>query len=128
MNFFDQLLASGYYAFNGELNSHIVRMAITFFRKNGKKFDKEDLIMKGIKKYMYFDVISKQYKLKDGLEIGDLGNYINTDLIALFHNLKLSRDRYYSGIDIKEEPTFESAMKSIVREEPFEIVNNSKRM
>ena len=112
MNFFDQLLASGYYAFDGKLNSHIVRIAITFLRKHGKKFKNNELVMKEIKKYMYFDVETQHYVLYDEYTVSDIGDYMNIDLITLFHNIKLSRDRYYSGLDTKEEPTIESAMEN----------------
>lgn len=112
MNFFDQLLASGYYAFDGKLNSHIVRIAIAFLRKNNMKFKSKELVMQKIKKYMYFDIETQHYLLYDEYTVGDLSEFMDIDLITLFHNIKLSRDRYYSGLDTKEEPTFESAMEN----------------
>ncbi len=119
MNIFDQILASGYYAFNGKLNSHLVRIAFAFLRKNGVTFSRNDLVMKEIKKYMYFDLDSKHYILKDEYTISDLGAFINIDLVTIFHNLKKSWDNHHTRrIDI-EEPTFENAMKKIIREEPI---------
>lgn len=95
MNIFDQILASGYYAFDGQLNSHIVRMGITFLRKSGRVFHRDELVMNGIKKYMYFE--NQLYLLKDGYNVGDLGEFIDTNLVVMFHNLKKSRDKYYSN-------------------------------
>ena len=95
MNIFDQILASGYYAFDGKLNSHIVRMGITFLRKSGRVFHRDELIMKEIKKYMYFE--NQQYLLKDEFTVSDLGEFIDTNLVAMFHNLKIARDKFYSN-------------------------------
>ena len=118
MNIFDQILASGYYAFDGKLNSHLVRMAFTFLRKNGVEFKRDDLVMNEIKKYMYFDLESKHYLLKEGYTISDLGEFIDINLITMFHNLKRLWDNHHSRRIGIEEPNFESAMRNIVREEP----------
>lgn len=118
MNIFDQILASGYYVFDGKLHSHIVRMAISFLRKNGKNFSRDELVMNKIKKYMYFDKDTQHYILNNGYTISDLGDYIDIDLITMFHNLKKSWDNHHTMRFDIEEPTFESAMQKIAREEP----------
>ncbi len=118
MNIFDQILASGYYVFDGKLNSHLVRMAFAFLRKNGMTFSRDDLVMKEIKEYMYFDLGSKHYVLKDGYTVSDLGNFIDIDLITMFHNLKKAWDNHHTRKIDLEEPNFLSAMNNISREEP----------
>lgn len=115
MNIFDQILASGYYAFNGELNSHIVRMFITSARRTGKRFHREDLVINEIYKYMEFNPNNCMYKLRDGYTINDIEEYINFDMVTAFHNLKKARDDYYSGNTERIEPSFESAMAKIKR-------------
>ena len=126
MNIFDKLLASGYYAFNGELNSHIVRMAITFLRKNGMSFSRDELVMKEITKYMYFDCYSLHYVLKDGYTVSDLEDFIDKDLITLFHNLMKAWDDHHTRRIYIEEPNFESAMQKVIREEPTVSENKQK--
>ena len=113
MNIFDKVLASGFYAFNGELNSHMVRMFFTWARKNGAKFERNDLKMDEIGKYMYF--FNHQYLLKQEYSIDSIVMFIDWDMVAIFHNLKKMRDVYYSIGVKKDEPNFESAMKKLKR-------------
>ena len=95
MNIFDQILASAYYVFEDGLNSHIIRQFITFMRKYGYKFKREDLKMHEMSKYMEF--VNHQYILKKEYTIDDIAPFINFDMVAIYHNLKKSRDKYYSN-------------------------------
>lgn len=113
MTVFDKIIASGYYAFNGELTSHMVRMFITYKRRKKEKFSHEDLKKGEIEKYMEFS--NYFYVLKDGCSFDDITKFIDWDFVAIFHNLKKMRDYHYS-IGVKyDEPNFESAMKSLKR-------------
>ena len=96
MNIFDKVLASAYYVFEGELNSHIIRSFITLMRKNGYQFKRDELQMNELRKYMDFQ--NHKYVLKDNYTISDISDFINFDMVAVFHNLKKSRDRYYSDL------------------------------
>ena len=113
MNIFDKILASGYYVFENELNSHIIRNFITLARKSGKKFERDELKMDEISKYMEFD--NHIYRLKKGYTINDISDFIDLDIITIFHNYKIYRDRYYSGKYNKNEPTFANLVKKIKR-------------
>ena len=113
MNIFDKILASGYYAFSGELNAHMVRMYITSERKKGTKFNRDDLKKGDIEKYMEFN--NGFYVLKNGYTIDDISMFIDWNIVAEFHNLKKKRDYYYSIGVKKDEPDFESAMKKLKR-------------
>ena len=55
------------------------------------------------------------YRLKSGYTVNDLSDFINFDMVLVFHNLKKSRDKYYSSIGNKEEPNFERSMQKIKR-------------
>ena len=111
MNSFDKILASGFYAYNGNLNSHMVRMFITLARKSGVSFSRKDLVMDGIKEYMEFD--SPMYKLKNGYTMTDIAEFLDIDIIRIFYLLEKSRDRYYS-MENKKSPTFDEAIKKIM--------------
>lgn len=115
MSILDRMLASGYYVFDGNLNYHLVRAAFNYLRKAGMSFKREDLVMQEINQYMYFDIDSKHYVLREGYTVSHLNDFVDKDLMTLFHNLKKSWDFYHSRrIDVVE-PTFESAMKKIKR-------------
>ncbi|MBQ8892730.1 MAG: hypothetical protein IJ068_07715 [Bacilli bacterium] len=125
MNIFDQILASGYYAFNGKLNSHMIRMYITLERKSGIKFSREDLKMGEIDKYMEFSS-NCFYTLKNGYTMSDIADYIDLGMIMKFYHLQKIWDEYHNIT--KESPTFEEAMKKyyntvkeMVEEEPNKI-------
>ena len=115
MNIMDQIIASGYYVFDGNLSHHVVRTFISLAREAGKKFKQSDLKMKELSKYMEFDANSCTYKLKDDFEFSNIANYIDFSMVAIFHNIKKARDKYYSGMIKREEPTFESAMEKFQR-------------
>ena len=114
MNIFDKILASGYYVFDGKLNSHLIRVAISYLRKNGMNFSRDELVMKKISEYMYFDFESKHYVLNDGCSLSDLESFIDLDLVTMFHNLKLSWDNHHSK-RVKETRTFEGAKRLVKR-------------
>jgi len=120
MNIFDQILASGCYVFDGKVNSHIVRMAITFLRKYGLSFSRDELKMQEMIKYLHFDINSRHYVINDGYDLTDLADFIDINLITLFHNLKKVWDYNHTRKIGVEEPSFESAMKKIMREMPME--------
>lgn len=113
MNIFDQILASAYYVFENELNSHIIRSFISLMRKTKEKFSRDDLKMKEISKYMEFK--NHMYVLKEGYTIDDIAQFINFKMVTIFHNLKISRDKFYSNGSGMEEPNFEEAMKKVKR-------------
>ena len=95
MNIFDQILASGYFVFEKELNSHIVRQFINLARRSGKKFSREELKMMDISRYMEFN--NHLYSLKNGYTMGDIALFIDCDMVRVFQNLKSLRDTYYSS-------------------------------
>ena len=97
MNIFDQILASAYYVFEEELNPHIIKLFITLMKSIGFRFKRTDLVMNKIRDFMYFD--SQKYVLKEGVTVKDLTDFINFDYVTIFHNLKKSRDKYYSNPD-----------------------------
>jgi len=97
MNIFDQILASGYYVFERQLNSSIIRYFISLVKYTGYKFQRGELKMHEIDKYMFFD--NHMYKLKDGYDLNDIAMFIDFDMVLVFHNIKKSRDKYYSSLN-----------------------------
>lgn len=113
MDIFDKIIASGYYVFEGQLNSHIVRQFINIARSFGKSFKSNELKMNKMRKYIEFD--NYFYRLKNGYTVSDISEYIDLDMVTVYHNLKIYRDKFYSGTVVREEPTFENAMIKVMK-------------
>ena len=95
MNIYDQVLASAYYVFGEQLNSHIIQQFLILMNKAGIKGENSKFKMADIKEYMYFD--NHKYVLKDGCTISDIVQFIDLDMVRIFQNLKQHRDYYYSS-------------------------------
>jgi len=95
MNIYDQVLASAYYVFREQLNSHIIQQFLILMNKAGIKGENSKFKMTDIDKYMYFD--NHKYVLKDGYTISDIVQFIDLDMVRIFQNLKQHRDYYYSN-------------------------------
>ena len=95
MNLYDQILASAYYVFEEELTSQIIKSFVILLKKADVTIHRNELKMEEIAQYMEFK--NHKYKLKDGYTIHTIADYINLDMVAIFHNLKKTRDEYYSN-------------------------------
>ncbi len=101
MNIYDQILASAYYVFEKELSSQIIKSFISLLKKSGVCLNRNETKMDKLGKYMEFD--NHKYRLKDEYTINDIADFIDFDMVTIFHNLKKTRDDYYSNNPRKNE-------------------------
>ena len=95
MNTYDQIVASAYYVFGEQLNTKIISAFLFKSTYNGNVFEDDELKLNALKDKIVFD--NHLFKLKEGLTIFDISEYINFDMVTFFQNLYKSRDDYYTG-------------------------------
>ena len=97
---YDQILASAYYVFRGELTTTIIASMIIFLKKNGVRLKRQDLKMKELARIMTFD--NHKFYLKSGYKLEDIHHLINDDLVRIFLELQKIRDLYYSNLGVEK--------------------------
>ncbi len=102
MNIYDQILASAYYVFEKELSSQIIKSFISLLKKSGECLNRnENKTLTEIGLLSLCD--NHKYRLKAEYTINDIADFIDFDMVTIFHNLKKTRDDYYSNNPRKNE-------------------------
>ena len=110
MNVLDQIIASGFFVFDGYLNTYLVAKIIKILQNDlCVKFERKDLVMNEISTYMELQD-NTLYVLKNGYTMYDIGPFINPGMVAIFEDIKKERDNYYSGKTKRKKSPFEDTI------------------